>query len=151
MPSRDIFYDIIQVETTATPTLTTTKPTTTTTTTTVSDANCDGTESFTELGVTCSLNGIIVNVPLCAFVNFKMTYYNSSLADSGCEATLKGLLVEFNIPTSNACGTIVNNNGTHLIYSNVISGSTGAKHGIISRHRLIDINFSCALQLGTQL
>ena len=131
-------------------TTTTTRTDNTTTATLGSDPNCDGTETFTELSVTCSPNGIVVNMPLCAFINVGMSYSESDLADptAGCQSVLTGSSVEYNFPASNECGTTVNNNGTHLIYSNVISGTTGDIAGIISRRRSMAINFSCALQLG---
>jgi len=61
---------------------------------------------------------------------------------------LNSFTVYFDIPSSVECGTQVENNGTHMVYSNAIIGSTGDVVGPISRRQTMEINFSCALQLG---
>ena len=105
------------------------------------------------MDVACSLDGIVVSVSLCAFSNLGMNHEDVQLAsaDAGCAPTLNGSTVTFNIPVSNECGNRVENNGTHLIFGNVIYGSTGIADGIITRVKSVEINFSCALQLGQQV
>ena len=115
---------------------------------------CTGSETFREMDIDCSPGGISVAFRICAFTNAGMSVSEIGLHDSSnssCHPMVGNSTVEFHIPASAGCGTTVENNGTHMVYSNTISGATGDGIGIISRRRTMEINFSCALQLGHRL
>ena len=117
-------------------------------------STCTGSESFRDMHIDCSPGGISVAICESAFTNAGMSVSEIGLQDSSnssCHPMIGNSTVEFLIPASGDCGTAVENNGTHMVYSNTISGATGDVIGTISRKRTMDITFSCALQLGQRL
>ena len=141
------------VTTTTPPPATTSTPPPPPTTTTLAPgpSTCTGSESFSDMHIECSPGGISVAICESAFTNAGMSVSEIGLqdsSDSSCDPMVVNSMVEFNIPASVECGTNVENNSTHMVYSNTISGATGDVIGTISRRRTMEISFSCALQLG---
>ena len=115
-----------------------------------------------DIHVEC-FNGISVEVSHCAFINAGISVdslelngsdvhsMNSSDTAGHCEAHVDELsdLIHFDIPSGSDCGTVSENNGTHLLYSNKITGKMREEHdSLIYRERVTDIHFSCAVQIG---
>ena len=88
----------------------------------------------------------------CVLINANLNVTTIQVAETGplCNPVISNSAVLFNLPlSSNDCGTQVVENGTHLIYTNVIQvGGCGQEEKIISRHRKIEIFLTCAMQIG---
>ena len=49
------------------------------------------------------------------------------------------------------CGTAVTNNGTHVTYENAVQSTVGQENAVISRKRMMKVNFSCTFDLEMTL
>ncbi|XP_078236095.1 pancreatic secretory granule membrane major glycoprotein GP2 [Pogona vitticeps] len=75
------------------------------------------------------------------------------LEDPTCTGTLVGDRIAFYFDTvQKTCGTMIEVNATHTIYSNVVQGHVeNAYGGVISRDRFLFLSFSCAYPLDINL
>jgi hypothetical protein len=112
---------------------------------------CDPETHLDEMVFECNTESISITVPYCAFYNEEIT--NASFLGGGENCTMEntGIDVEMSIPTSSECGTIIENNGTYLLYSNAIIGDVREHDGVVSRKKYIDVDFHCAFESDMDL
>ncbi|KAI7804015.1 hypothetical protein IRJ41_019743, partial [Triplophysa rosa] len=66
------------------------------------------------------------------------------LNDPGCRGTIQNGRVQFHFDNNyQICGTNLVANGTHIIYENFILGTPESGAGLISREKILKLNFSC--------
>ena len=112
---------------------------------------CYGNESFDDVTVDCGVGAMVVSVPVCALTNNHLKSETLRVIQKGldCEAVTSGSNIVFNLPlSSEACGTSLVQNDTHLVYSNAIYAAGGKKSEVITRQSSIDLLFSCAMASG---
>ena len=69
-----------------------------------------------------------------------------------CVPTLEGDKYVFVIDGDiEDCGTNVINNGTHVTYENAVQSTVGQENAVISRKRMMKVNFSCMFDLEQTL
>ena len=112
---------------------------------------CEPETHLDEMEFECSLDGIRVTVPYCAFYNADIT--NHSFLGTGEKCTMEntGINMEMSIPATSECGTTVTNNGTYLLYSNSIIGDVRQDDGVTSRKKVIDLDFQCGFEADVDL
>jgi len=89
-----------------------------------------------------------VSISVCAFKNRDIDISKVTLSKPGnnCGHKVEDGNLKFQIPTSEECGTQIKNENDQFLYSNKIHSVVGEVHGVISRSRSFEIDFSCSLK-----
>ncbi|KAF7242289.1 IgGFc-binding protein [Varanus komodoensis] len=103
--------------------------------------------------LTCSGSNSRVSLSRCLLFTDGFPAEGLHLTDPTCSSTLVGdRLVFYFDSIQKACGTTVEVNATHAIYSNVVQGRIENTYGgVISRDRILFLRFSCAYPLNINL
>ncbi|XP_062996679.1 alpha-tectorin-like [Elgaria multicarinata webbii] len=101
----------------------------------------------------CSGSDSAVSLSRCLLFTDGFPAKGLHLADPTCIGTLVGDRLVFYFDTvQKTCGTTVEVNATHAIYSNVVQGHVENTYGgVISRDRFLFLSFSCAYPLNINL
>ncbi|XP_061453706.1 IgGFc-binding protein-like [Rhineura floridana] len=103
--------------------------------------------------LTCSGSSSAVSLSRCLLFTDGFPAEGLHLADLTCTGTLVGDRLIFHFDTvQKTCGTTVEFNATHAIYSNVLEGHVENTYGgVISRDRFLFLRFSCSYPLNINL
>ncbi|XP_054854871.1 IgGFc-binding protein-like [Eublepharis macularius] len=103
--------------------------------------------------LTCHGSNSFVSFSRCLLFTDGFPSERVQLADPTCTGTLVGdrLFFHFDV-VRKTCGTTVEVNATHAVYSNVVQGHVENTYGgVISRDRFLFLRFSCTFPLNMNL
>ncbi|XP_039521321.1 uncharacterized protein LOC120474776 [Pimephales promelas] len=101
-------------------------------------------DSF-DFSETCESSSGSISVSRCQLFEAGFPADVLHLNDPDCKGTVRNGRVEFLFDNDeHICGTNLVANGTHFIYNNFIVGTPRSEGLIISREKILHLNFSCA-------
>ncbi|XP_032083371.1 alpha-tectorin-like [Thamnophis elegans] len=103
--------------------------------------------------LTCTSSGSTVSLSRCLLFTDGFPAERLHLADHSCKGSLVGDRLVFHFDAvQKTCGTQMEVNTTHAIYTNVVQGHLENTYGgTISRDRFLFLRFSCAFPLNINL
>ncbi|XP_058052423.1 alpha-tectorin-like [Ahaetulla prasina] len=103
--------------------------------------------------LTCKSSGSTVSLSRCLLFTDGFPAERLHLADLSCTGSLVGDRLVFYFDTvQKTCGTQMEVNSTHAIYTNIVQGHLKNTYGgMISRDRFLFLRFSCAFPLNINL
>ncbi|KAI7796894.1 hypothetical protein IRJ41_008840 [Triplophysa rosa] len=100
-------------------------------------------ESF-DFSETCESSSGSLSLSRCQLFEAGFSAHVLHLNDPGCRGTIQNGRVQFHFDNNyQICGTNLVANGTHIIYENFILGTPESGAGLISREKILKLNFSC--------
>ncbi|XP_015260644.1 PREDICTED: alpha-tectorin-like [Cyprinodon variegatus] len=102
------------------------------------------TNSFGE-PIVCGDKSATVTLANCLLEDKGIDYSVLHLNDQSCRGELDNLtnMVTFRFNSGNTCGTVVQANNSQIIYKNSIMTQNISMFGMISRHDMVHMDFSC--------
>ncbi|XP_057184221.1 alpha-tectorin-like [Triplophysa rosa] len=93
---------------------------------------------------TCESSSGSLSLSRCQLFEAGFSAHVLHLNDPGCRGTIQNGRVQFHFDNNyQICGTNLVANGTHIIYENFILGTPESVAGLISREKILKLNFSC--------
>ncbi|KAA0724903.1 Oncoprotein-induced transcript 3 protein [Triplophysa tibetana] len=93
---------------------------------------------------TCESSSGSISLSRCQLFEAGFSAHVLHLNEPSCRGTIQNGRVHFHFDNNDhICGTKLVANGTHIIYENFILGTPESGAGLISREKILKLNFSC--------